>query len=236
VALRQLAKLGYTADAVANGNEVLNAIARIPYDVILMDCQMPDLDGYETTRRIRLEQSRHIHIIAMTAHAMQGDREKCIEAGMDDYVTKPVKVEHLHAALLRSREHRPPETGLVDLAQLRDASDGDPAEMQALAETYLEQADEILPELAAAVEANSAYDLNRLAHKLAGSSASCGMIAMVPVLRELEQIGQQGDLSSASASFERASQALHRTRRYLTLHLLAGGDAAPESRTSPALS
>ncbi|MEO6848105.1 MAG: response regulator [Chthoniobacterales bacterium] len=99
VAIRQLHKLGYQVDAVADGVEVLEALKRVSYDIILMDCQMPDLDGYETTQRIRSEYSRPIYIIAMTAHAMQGDREKCLAAGMDDYITKPVRPSDLQAAL-----------------------------------------------------------------------------------------------------------------------------------------
>ena len=101
VALRMLAKLGYHADTVADGNEVLEALQRIPYDIILMDCQMPELDGYETTLRIRLMHPRPICIIAMTAHAMAGDRQKCLAAGMDDYIAKPVRSSELQAALAR---------------------------------------------------------------------------------------------------------------------------------------
>ena len=101
VALRLLARLGYQADTVFDGNEVLEALQRIPYDIILMDCQMPELDGYATTQRIRLTHAHPIHIIAMTAHAMEGDRRKCLAAGMDDYIAKPVKSEELQLALAR---------------------------------------------------------------------------------------------------------------------------------------
>ncbi len=110
VALGQLNKLGCTADVAANGHEVLSALSRMHYDVILMDCLMPDMDGYETTRTIRKlenDPSRPcawktpIHIIAMTANAMQGDRELCISAGMDDYVSKPVRLDDLRAVLAR---------------------------------------------------------------------------------------------------------------------------------------
>ena len=103
VALGILKKLGLRADAVANGMEVLKALESLPYDLVLMDVQMPEMDGIEATRQIRNPQSpianRKIPIIAMTAHAMQGDREHCIEAGMNDYVTKPVSPHALVEAL-----------------------------------------------------------------------------------------------------------------------------------------
>ncbi len=110
VALAQLHSLGCSADAVANGEEVLSALQQIPYDLILMDCQMPEMDGYETTRAIRRQEKDDaqvcpwkapIPIIAMTANAMQGDREKCIAAGMNDYIAKPVRLPELKAALAR---------------------------------------------------------------------------------------------------------------------------------------
>jgi two-component system, sensor histidine kinase and response regulator len=118
VALARLQKLGYSADAVVNGVKVLEALRRLPYDLILMDCQMPEMDGYEATQAIRQrEQSLEcpcpwnapIYIIAMTAHAMEGDREKCIAVGMDDYLSKPVLVPELQAALERwerAAQHR----------------------------------------------------------------------------------------------------------------------------------
>ncbi|MEO1086464.1 MAG: response regulator, partial [Acidobacteriota bacterium] len=108
VALGQLEELGYTAQAVKNGQEVLRALDRETFDIVLMDCQMPELDGYETSRRLRrLEAvstgSRRVTVIAVTAHAMKGDRERCLDAGMDDYLAKPFRVSELAAVLERWR-------------------------------------------------------------------------------------------------------------------------------------
>ena len=112
VALAQLHKLGYRAQAVASGLEVVKALEQISYDIILMDCQMPDLNGYEATQTIRSRERAldgpcpwevPVHIIALTAHAMQGEREKCLAAGMDDYLTKPIRTADLKTVLERSK-------------------------------------------------------------------------------------------------------------------------------------
>jgi CheY-like chemotaxis protein len=111
VALLQLERLGHRADVAANGLEVLSAVESVHYDVIFMDCHMPELDGYEATRQLRTRENERrargekftpLHIVAMTANAMQGDRETCLASGMDDYISKPVRPAELAASLARA--------------------------------------------------------------------------------------------------------------------------------------
>src|SRR5439155_14599883 len=112
-------RMGYRADVAANGLEVLEALQRQSYDVILMDVQMPDMDGLEASRAIHEEwpDEQHPRIVAMTANAMQGDREECLAAGMDDYLTKPIQIKALQEALERvglwARVHRRPASPLL---------------------------------------------------------------------------------------------------------------------------
>jgi two-component system, sensor histidine kinase and response regulator len=103
VASRMLEKMGHPVDVVSNGSEALQVIAQRSYGLVLMDCQMPGMDGFEATREIRLRENgaARLPVVAMTAHAMKGDRERCINAGMDDYLTKPVNPEELAAVLRR---------------------------------------------------------------------------------------------------------------------------------------
>jgi CheY-like chemotaxis protein/HPt (histidine-containing phosphotransfer) domain-containing protein len=229
VAVRQLQKLGYRADAVANGREAVEALRRIPYDVVLMDCQMPEMDGYEATAEIRRLEGRtkHTIIVAMTANALQGDREKCLAVGMDDYISKPVKSEELAQALQRvfaastndqdpvscvAEEVSPP----VDLARLHDAM-GD--ELCDILDLYLGQMSENLPKLTAAIEAGNAGDVDLIAHNCAGSSTNCGMVALVEPLRNLERMGRENQLEGAVILGAQINKEFERVKLFLNENL-----------------
>jgi CheY-like chemotaxis protein len=109
ITLRLLEKLGVKAEAVVNGREAVEAVAKTEYDLVLMDCQMPEMDGYEATAKIRNAERniRHTPVCALTANAMEGDREKCLAAGMDDYVAKPIGLEQLRETVVRWTQKTP---------------------------------------------------------------------------------------------------------------------------------
>ncbi len=232
VAVAQLKKLGYTPDVVNNGVEALEMSGQKTYDIILMDCQMPQMDGYEATEHIRSREMAEgrpaAYIIAMTANAMQGDREKCLAARMSDYLSKPVKDTELKKALERAPlpvaapdskptpDIVPPEAtsdnDLVDLERLEAAANEDPAALQELVDLYFAQAKDLMNGLRGAIAAGSAKDVDHFAHKLVGASLACGMSAMVLPLRELERQGKEGRLTNAEALFAQAGRHLELTR------------------------
>jgi two-component system sensor histidine kinase/response regulator len=193
-----------------------------------MDCQMPELDGYETTAAIRQQESavRQIPIIAMTAHALQGDRDKCLAAGMNDYVSKPINVEDLQVVLERWLEQpmrqatKSAPTGSaignppVDLARLQELTGGDSQEMLELVELYLEQTAADLVRLHAAIQAEAIAEIERLAHSSAGASANCGMVAMITPLRVLELEAHGGKLTAGMEAYTAVADAFERTKNY----------------------
>ncbi len=227
VATKLLQRLGYRADIAGNGLEVLDALQRQSYDVILMDVQMPEMDGLETARCICNEygdgHDRRPHkpwIIAMTANAMKGDREMCLQAGMDDYVTKPVRREELAIALARCQpleplskindngteatqvdgylvteeqfnsDQAPSAINLDVLQALREYDDEDDPFVDLLIETYLAEAPQHLDAIRHGVVHQDAKELKEAAHTLKSSSAQLGALNFSQFCKTLEMMGR----------------------------------------------
>ncbi|NQT70296.1 MAG: response regulator, partial [Desulfobacteraceae bacterium] len=216
VALSILGKLGYSADTVANGQEAVKALGMIPYDVVLMDCQMPKMDGYEATGEIRNPNSKvldhKVPVIAMTAHAMQGDREKCLEAGMDDYLSKPVKPQELFDMLekwiVKQGSSQQEETTVRDIASEKDVFDraglldrlmGDEKLANEILGAFMEDVPRKLTALKEALDKSDAPSVQREAHTLKGTAANVGALALQEVANQIEVACEAGGLAKASS-------------------------------------
>jgi len=215
VAKALLARHGLRTAAARNGLEAVEMAQANAYAAILMDCQMPELDGYEATRRIRAgEGGQHVPIIALTAHSMPGDRERCLAAGMDDFISKPVRAEDLEAAMTRWLSAAEPEgrSGgdgngrtsaverggrdgeLLDRATIGQLRDSLTLEMR---ESLLDAFDSSLPqrlaEISSAAERGDEVELRRVAHLLKGSAATLGASRLTLTCERLEHSGRDDD-------------------------------------------
>lgn len=209
--IRILQKMGYIADVAGNGLEALGALERQPYDVIFMDVQMPEMDGLEATRTIAQDYpaDKRPKIIAMTANAMQGDREKCLEAGMDDYISKPVLVEEVQRVLERwgsiaateKVESGPPVSAdsIIDkkiIAGLRAMSDKDePSFLSELIALFLEISPGLINDIKQSAKMVDADNMMQAAHKLKGSSFNLGARHLADICQKIETKGRANDFS-----------------------------------------
>jgi PAS domain S-box-containing protein len=214
LAVLLLEKLGHRPDVVSNGAEALAAVER-PYDVILMDVEMPVMDGLEATRRIheRSTTSRP-RIVAVTAGAMSEDRERCLAAGMDDFLTKPIRLDELSAAL--AQVPRRSDSGL-DTSALERLADtlGDDAALDELIDTFLAEAPKLVTTLREAVERGDAAELRRAAHTLKSNAATFGAPALANDCRILEDMGATGMLGGASDGVSRVENGWERLEQEL---------------------
>jgi PAS domain S-box-containing protein len=219
VAQRQLEKLGHKVEVANNGARALEMLALQKYDVVIMDCQMPVLDGYEATRQIRAGQvpnlDRRIPIIALTAYAMESDRQKCLAAGMDEFVSKPIRYEEMKAAIERvlasSVRAAPSPAGalpsakpvVLDLAQfdhLKDLQDDEhPKFLANLIDLFLKETPKRFSDLAASLAAGDARAARQLAHTVKGACDNFGGRALQAVCHEIEECIGGGNLKGASA-------------------------------------
>ena len=202
VAAAIIQRLGARVDVAGNGKEVLELLALLPYDLVFMDCEMPEMDGYAATAEIRRRSlgGRRLPIVAMTAHAMQGDREQCLAAGMDDYVTKPVNPATIEA-VIRRWVHAAPERNAghasVDASPLLDGAQiaqlcatlghGDGSLLRTVIDGFIRAVHGRITALRTAIEAGDAPGVRRIAHALRGSALNLGAVRITAVATALEQ-------------------------------------------------
>ena len=232
-----LARLGYRADVASNGVEVLEALRVQAYDVILMDIEMPEMDGMEATRRVHEEWGeRAPRIVAMTANAMRGDRDKYLSMGMDQYISKPIRVAALVRALesvagkvTPHKDAQAPDTTstptsamaqgpCIDDAALKNLLDvigGDKAALTELIDSFVSEGDKLLNTMATALADQDIDTLRRAAHTMKSSSTDFGAKPLATLSRELEQRARQRDVTDCDDLLEDIAKAYVRTKTAL---------------------
>jgi signal transduction histidine kinase/CheY-like chemotaxis protein len=234
VAAKMVQKLGCSADVVSNGREALKALRKIPYDLVLMDCQMPEMDGFEATAEIRARegQERHTVVIALTANAMKGDKERCLLAGMDDYLPKPLREEALKESLIRwspgkqtvrqlsgqddvacNATGTDPLLDVDQVGKLRDLfGDDGPDELKRLVDAYLVETRSLIESLADQSRNGGAEATGKILHKLKGSSLTIGAVAMGKISERCHEEFTSGRLSGHPGFVEEIRSEFERTR------------------------
>ena len=212
VATGLLAALGYTSDTADDGLAAIEAARQGSFDAILMDVQMPRMDGYTATRHIRAQETgRRRPIIAMTAAAVEGERERCLEAGMDDYLTKPVDAVRLADTLKRWLAPRPWYADRLDLDRLEELRGLDDPEDESsyvhrAIGNFLGSAEGQLALMESAAASGDADQLRAVAHRLAGSALNLGAVALGESARELEEHTLNGSMADAVAALPRLAE------------------------------
>jgi PAS domain S-box-containing protein len=229
VALHQLRSFGYNADVASNGREALDLLKRIDYNIILMDCQMPEMDGYEATAAIRqLDSDKcNIAIVAMTANAMKEDRDRCIACGMDDYLSKPIRKETLaqklaewETKIFAQKETAPakieanvslPEKApntyaslpLIDWKYLDEVVEGDNEFKIQILQMFFESTSQSLEKLEQAIAENNYQAIAQAAHSIKGASSSLGVLSMAAIASEIEKLGRNQNSDNTQDLFQK---------------------------------
>ena len=254
-----LKKLGCHADVVGNGREAVIALEQLPYDLVLMDCQMPEMDGYEATARIRDPRSKvlnhRVPIIALTAHAMQSDRERCLSAGMDDHLTKPIRPAELEKILERwvaggkGAGEGTPVTGepvpgdpdeqadgdaVFDEKSLLQCLMGDRDLMLAIAGGFLQDLPRQLAALRSALDASDRDEVRRLAHTIKGSAANLSASRLREAAHEMERAAATEPMDAVRRMFTDLSRRFDLLADILKrkFQIRANGEAGPDLRDS----
>ena len=239
IALMILQKIGYAADVAANGFEVIDALKRQSYDLVFMDVQMPEMDGFEATKMILKLWPDDVRpkIIAMTANAMQGDREHCLEMGMDDYISKPVTIVEIQDAIIRWGEKtqkvstgttRRTSAEIMDwvmIDTLKNLDDGEEAGnlLQELVQTFTEEFRENFKYLNEHYQKNEAKDIQAIAHKMKGASANLGAKEFAKICFEIEIKGKNNNLTRVDKLLARLEETMHFTMEQYKIYFLKLG-------------
>jgi CheY-like chemotaxis protein len=228
LAVKILEKRGHTVVVASNGKEAVEAYGNADFDVILMDVQMPEVNGLEATQAIREKEggAKHIPIIAMTAHAMKGDKEKCLAAGMDAYISKPINTSELFATLERftlhsesisdgstqsaERGHSLVEEDLFDLSKTLETAGGDKEFLKEIVGLFLETLPEYLAHIREAISGNDAHALERAAHSLKGAVGNFGIGRAFAAAYRLEEIAKGKELAEAVDAFAELERTFER--------------------------
>jgi CheY-like chemotaxis protein/HPt (histidine-containing phosphotransfer) domain-containing protein len=233
VATEVLRAIGYECDCVANGVEAVKAAASGIYDLILMDCQMPEMDGFDATATIRRQKGARVPIVALTANAMKGDRERCLAAGMDDYLAKPLEMERVASVIERFLGRSEPRSGgtspapptevartppaaagaepeteaagepALDYPALLKRCSGNAAFVSRIIEKFSERARADAEEMELAFRENNGPLLASLAHRMKGAGASVSAVALSKAAAGVEASGRAGDLPEAGRCLKR---------------------------------
>src|SRR5205807_686576 len=231
VATAMLLKRGHQVDVVSNGREAVDAVARERYDVVLMDIQMPEMDGFEATAKIRaLPQGRTLPIFALTAHALSGERERCLERGMSGYLAKPFKAHELFAVVEGrgpdGAEPAAPAPPPVDVAAFRRTMEeaGAAEAVDGILATFVQTLPQRLDALAAATAGDTAEPIERAAHAFKSAAATIGARHLAALLEQIEAAARDGDVARARDKLESVRREAQEALDYLQTTGKGGGD------------
>jgi len=219
-----LRKRGVAYKTVQDGQAALEILENERFDLILMDVQMPRMDGLEATAQIREKErgtGAHIPIVAMTAHVMIGDRERCLEAGMDDYVSKPMRAKELYAVIdtvmnMSSQVSSPERAPEMDLAKALDVVDGDEALLKELADDFIDQYPKQLEALAVDIDDQNWDQVEKRAHSLKGNVGVFGARTAYDLASDLEDRGRESRCEGTEVVLKRLKEELKKLRQYFS--------------------
>jgi two-component system, sensor histidine kinase and response regulator len=238
-----LTREGHEVTLASNGQEALDAWAENPFDLVLMDVQMPEMDGLEASRQIRLREQdtgAHIPIIAMTAHAMTGDRERCLAAGMDEYLSKPIRIRQLADKLAMvlapssphadekskpvesSTEVSPVDEELIDWEEAMEGVQGDHEIFRQIVQVFFEESEQLMRELEECSARGDTAGIKRAAHSLKGAVLCIAAQPSVEIAVQIEECASHGDLSAVQSHISTMQKHLVCIRSSLARYLREG--------------